>query len=172
VKSLAEQLRSYRSYHRHPVNAASHFLGVPLVIVGLLVPLGWVRLDAGGLPATPAAAVVAAALGYYLLLDWRMALVAAPFGLAMLWVADGVSRWPPSESAVAAAALFAVGWAVQLAGHAVEGRRPALTDNLLQVFVAPLFLAAEFADFWGYRRDLHLAAGLHRPARPPTTPSR
>jgi uncharacterized membrane protein YGL010W len=170
VKSLADQLRSYRSYHRHPVNAAAHFAGVPLVILGLLVPLGWARLDPGGLPATPAAALVAAVLGYYLVLDFRMALVAVPFGLALLWAADGVSRWPLGESAAAASGLFVGGWAVQLAGHGVEGRRPALTDNLLQVFVAPLFLAAEFADFWGYRRDLHLAAGLHRPARPPTPP--
>jgi uncharacterized membrane protein YGL010W len=28
-------------------------------------------------------------------------------------------------------------------GHAFEGRKPALADNLFQIFVAPIFLAAE-----------------------------
>ena len=39
-------------------------------------------------------------------------------------------------------------------GHAIEGRRPALADNLLQVFNAPLFLTAEVLFLFGLRQDL------------------
>jgi uncharacterized membrane protein YGL010W len=35
------------------------------------------------------------------------------------------------------------GWILQLVGHVFEGRRPALADNLFQIFIAPIFLCAE-----------------------------
>ena len=38
---------------------------------------------------------------------------------------------------------FVLGWIIQLVGHAIEGKRPALADNILQVFNAPLFLTVE-----------------------------
>jgi uncharacterized membrane protein YGL010W len=51
-------------------------------------------------------------------------------------------------------------------GHVIEGRRPALTDNLLQVFNAPLFLTAEATWLLGFRHDLREPAGLGHPAGP------
>ena len=39
--------------------------------------------------------------------------------------------------------LFVGGWILQLVGHVFEGRKPALADNLFQIFVAPIFLCAE-----------------------------
>ena len=43
MKSLADQLRAYSAYHHDPRNTLTHFLGVPLVIFGLFVVLGWLR---------------------------------------------------------------------------------------------------------------------------------
>ena len=53
-----------------------------------------------------------------------------------------------------------LGWIFQLAGHAIEGRRPALADNFLQIFNAPLFLTAEVLFLLGFRNDLREAAGM------------
>ena len=53
--------------------------------------------------------------------------------------------------------LFVGGWALQLWGHVYEGRKPALVDNLFQVFVAPIFLAAEGFFALGYKPRLHEA---------------
>jgi len=50
--------------------------------------------------------------------------------------------------------LFIAGWALQLWGHAFEGRKPALVDNLFQIFVAPIFLAAEAFFALGYKPRL------------------
>jgi uncharacterized membrane protein YGL010W len=36
-----------------------------------------------------------------------------------------------------------------------EGRKPALADNLFQIFVAPIFLAAEVFFALGYKPELH-----------------
>jgi uncharacterized membrane protein YGL010W len=51
--------------------------------------------------------------------------------------------------------LFVGGWILQLVGHVFEGRRPALADNLFQIFVAPIFLAAEVFFALGYKPQLH-----------------
>jgi uncharacterized membrane protein YGL010W len=55
------------------------------------------------------------------------------------------------------AALFIGGWILQLVGHVYERRRPALADNLFQIFVAPLFLCAELFFALGYKPKLHAA---------------
>jgi uncharacterized membrane protein YGL010W len=52
------------------------------------------------------------------------------------------------------AVLFVGGWILQLVGHVYEGRRPALTDNLFQIFVAPIFLVAEAFFALGYKPRL------------------
>ena len=41
------------------------------------------------------------------------------------------------------ALTFILGWILQLVGHLIEGKRPALLDNFWQALIAPLFLTAE-----------------------------
>ena len=55
------------------------------------------------------------------------------------------------------AVLFVGGWILQFVGHVYEGRRPALTDNLFQIFVAPIFLVAEAFFALGYKPRLREA---------------
>jgi uncharacterized membrane protein YGL010W len=49
---------------------------------------------------------------------------------------------------------------LQLIGHYFEGRRPALVDKLFQIFVAPIFLAAEVSFTLGYKKDLRQKVSL------------
>jgi uncharacterized membrane protein YGL010W len=67
----------------------------------------------------------------------------AVLGAAIGWTCFGV--------------LFVGGWILQLVGHVFEGRRPALVDNLFQIFIAPLFLCAEVFFALGYKPQLHTA---------------
>ena len=78
-----------------------------------------------------------------------MVAVLVPMVLAADAIADAFGRagcWR------VAAFLFVVGWVFQFVGHAFEGRRPALVDNLFQAFVGPMFIMAEFLAFVGLRR--------------------
>jgi uncharacterized membrane protein YGL010W len=162
MKSLAEQLHSYAAYHRDPRNTLTHFVGVPLVTFALFVALGWLRFrEAPDAPLLGGATLFYLVVFlYYLCLDWRVALLQAPVSLALLGLADWVSLWPSfTESLLAFLAAFVGGWAIQLVGHAFEGRRPALADNLLQIFNAPLFLTVEVLFLLGYRKDLRGPAG-------------
>jgi uncharacterized membrane protein YGL010W len=158
--SLAGQLRRYAAYHADTRNKLTHFVGVPLVSFSLFLALGWLRFvhDPRG-PWTGAALFYLVVFLYYLRLDWRVALAQAPFTLTLLWLADRVALWPFGESLAVFAATFVGGWAIQLLGHAFEGKRPALVDNVLQIFNAPLFLTAEVAFLLGLRQDLRDAAG-------------
>src|SRR5262249_16341327 len=92
---------------------------------------------------------------YYLRLDYAIALLQLPFTLTLLWLADWAAVLPFGWSLSVFLAAFVLGWIIQLVGHAIEGRRPALADNILQVFNAPLFLTVEVLARLGFRRDLY-----------------
>jgi uncharacterized membrane protein YGL010W len=155
MTSLKQQLRSYGEYHQDTRNKLTHVIGVPLVTFALFQLLGWFRfVHAPDLPITGATVFYTFVLVYYLRLDWSVALVQAPFSLALLWLADRAAVLPFGRSLAVFLATFVVGAAVQLLGHAIEGRRPALADNILQIFNAPLFLAAELLMLLGFRQDL------------------
>jgi uncharacterized membrane protein YGL010W len=74
-----------------------------------------------------------------------------------LYLADLVSLQPIGKGAAWFVVFLGGGWVIQLVGHAVEGRKPALADNVLQIFVAPIFLAAEALFALGYKPALHAA---------------
>ena len=100
---------------------------------------------------------------YYLWLDWTIALLQAPLTLALLWLADWVSLLPFTRSLLVFLATFVGGWLIQLLGHFFEGKRPALADNFMQIFNAPLFLTVEILMLLGFRQDLRHPTDLDRP---------
>src|SRR5436190_15090599 len=125
MKSLADQLNAYGAYHQDWRNTLTHFVGVPLVSFALFLALGWLRfVHAPEVPYTGATLFYAVVFLYYLRLDWKIALAQAPFSLGLLWLADRVALWPLMESVAVFIAAFVGGWAIQLAGHALEGKRP------------------------------------------------
>ena len=157
MKTLEDQMSYYAAYHQDARNKATHFVGVPLIAFSLLIPLGWLRVDAGGFPLSAALVVTLILLLYYLVLDMPLGLaMSVVFGL-MLWGAEPLSQASLVISAAWFLVLFIGGWALQLWGHVYEGRKPALVDNLFQVFVAPIFLAAEVFFALGYKPRLHEA---------------
>ena len=155
MTSLKDQLVSYAAYHRDPRNKLTHFVGVPLVTFSLFLVLGWFRfVHAPELPITGATIFFLVVFLYYLRLDWSVALLQAPVNLPLLYLADRAAVLPFAQSLAIFFSTFIAGWIFQLAGHAIEGRRPALADNFLQIFNAPLFLTAEVLFLLGFRTDL------------------
>lgn len=77
--------------------------------------------------------------------------------LALLAAAAEATITVGSSAALGMAAMtFALGWALQLLGHRLEGNRPALLSNLAQTLSAPIFLVAELGFALGCRRQLQL----------------
>jgi uncharacterized membrane protein YGL010W len=157
MKTLEDQMAFYAAYHQDARNKATHFLGVPAIMLSLFVPLSWLRLELGGVTVTGAMLLAGLVLAYYFFLDVALAVAAAVIGAVLVFAGDLIAREPTSVAMTWFSALFVGGWALQLAGHVFEGRKPALTDNLFQIFVAPIFLCAEVFFARGYKPDLHAA---------------
>ena len=101
--------------------------------------------------------LAAAVLAYYFVLDAALAAAMLAVLAVLIWLAELIATRPAPQAWAWFGALFAGGWLLQLLGHAFEGRRPALVDNLFQVFVAPIFLAAEVFFSLGWKPDLQRA---------------
>ena len=157
MQTLEQQMSFYAAYHQDARNKATHFVGVPMIIFGLFVALGWARIEAGGVTLTAAMLLAAVVLVWYFLLDVPLALAMLVANALLLYLADLVSVQPIATGAIWFLAFFGGGWVIQLIGHAYEGRKPALVDNFFQLFVAPIFLAAEVYFALGYKPALHAA---------------
>ncbi|HET9736186.1 MAG TPA: Mpo1-like protein, partial [Burkholderiales bacterium] len=144
-------------------NKATHFVGVPMIIFGLFIALGWARIEVGGVTLSAAMLLAAVVLAWYFLLDVPLAAAMLVVNALLLYLADMVSLLPIGVGAIWFLVFFGGGWVIQLVGHAFEGRKPALVDNFFQIFVAPIFLAAEVFFALGYKPALH--AAVQRRAR-------
>ena len=155
MKTIEEQMSFYAAYHQDARNKATHFIGVPAIMLSLFIPLAWIRFDAGGVTITAAMVFAAVVLIYYFFLDVPLALAMLVITAALVWVGHQLAGIGTSQGWIWFAVLFIGGWILQLVGHHFEGRKPALADNLFQIFVAPIFLAAEAFFALGYKPHLH-----------------
>jgi len=124
-----------------------------VIVLSLFIPLAWLRID-----AVSAAMIAAAALAvYYLVLDLALGLAMLVVLAVLAWLGERIAMLGAVQGWTWFAVLFVGGWILQLVGHIFEGRRPALADNLFQVFIAPIFLCAELFFALGYKLRLHAA---------------
>lgn len=154
MKTLEEQMSFYLRYHRNPKNKLTHFFGVPLIMFSLFVLLGLVRVPLGEVSISAASVVAVGVLVYYFRLDAVLAVAMTLFTAVLLIAANRVCTLGVTPALAVFAITFVGGWVLQLIGHALEGRKPALVDNFFQVFIAPIFLMAEVFFAFGYKREV------------------
>jgi uncharacterized membrane protein YGL010W len=169
MKTLTEQLSGYATCHRDRLNIATHYVGIPLILLAVTALLSRPAIPVEGWPLSPAVPIAAGIVLYYLVLDLRfglaMALVMAASLAAGAWAA-ALSK--PLWLGLSLGSL-AVGFIAQLVGHRFEGRKPAFVDDLMGFLIGPLFLVAEAAFALGLRqrlqRDIETFAGPTRSHR-------
>lgn len=143
-----DQLAMYAAYHTDRRNQFTHYVGVPLIIFSILIVLDQARLE----EFFSAAVLV---LGMLLLVYMVAIPVVGIFCCVPIYLAaESVATTALMTRWAVATACFVVGWAAQFMGHVYEGRRPAFTVNMLQVFMAPAFLIAEMMFAAGLQRNL------------------
>ena len=155
MKKIEEQMSFYAAYHQDARNKATHFIGVPAIILSLFIPLAWISFDAGGITITAAMVFAGAVVLYYFFLDVPLALAMLAVTALLVFLGQKIADLGAMQGWIWFAVLFVGGWILQLVGHVFEGRKPALADNLFQIFVAPIFLAAEIFFALGYKPRLH-----------------
>jgi uncharacterized membrane protein YGL010W len=107
-----------------------------------------------GLGITVAMLVAAAVLAYYFVLDLALAAAMLAVLAVLIWLAELIAAGGAARGWAWFSILFVGGWTLQFVGHVFEGRRPAFFDNVLQVFVAPIFLMAEVFFALGYKPEV------------------
>ncbi len=151
MKTLEEQMSFYAAYHQDARNKATHFVGVPAIVLALMIPLSWLSFES----VSAAMVITAALLAYYLALDIWLGLAMCIVMGALLGIGQLIADQGAFAGWIWFGILFVGGWILQLVGHVFEGRKPALADNLFQIFVAPIFLCAELFFALGYKPKLH-----------------
>ncbi len=151
MKTLDQQMAVYAAYHRNRWNRLTHFIGVPAIVFAILIPMNWVPLGDG---VTLAHVFLGAVLAYYFLLDAPLAIATAVATCALYYAARLAAGTGFVSGWIWFGAFFVGGWIFQLVGHVFEGRKPALADNLFQIFIAPIFLVAELFFALGFKRDV------------------
>ncbi len=144
MKNLEENLTQYAAYHRDRRNIATHFVGVPMIVFAIILALATASIQVGAIAITLAAVVSIAACIYYFRLDWVFGVTMAIVLFAMCAAASEMTARMSTVAALGwAAAIFAVGWALQFLGHKFEGMKPAFFDDVMQLIIGPLFVCAE-----------------------------
>ncbi len=150
MKSLVDQLANYAAYHRDKRNIATHFLGIPMIVVGTQGFLAKFGIGPINLGVGATAAITA----YYRKLDPAYGKVMGAVLGGSLVFGSVLAAMPLPLWVVATGTLFVGGWAIQFLGHKFEGKKPAFLDDLVGLAIGPLFLVTEAAFALGLSKEL------------------
>jgi len=154
MRTLTDHLAQYAAYHRDRRNIASHFIGIPMIVLAVAVLLSRPGFLLFGFTLTPAVLVVVAAVIFYLVLDLRFGVVMAVLYALSIWAGYVVAQQSTGMWLATGVGVFVVGWVVQFVGHYWEGRKPAFVDDMAGLIIGPLFVVAEAAFLLGLRDDV------------------
>lgn len=157
MKTLVDQLSQYADYHRDARNILTHFVGVPMIVLAVVMLLSRPVWEGAGVPLSPALIVAVLASCYYLRLDLRYGLVMAVVLAAMLALTAPLAQQSSRMWLGGGLGLFMVGWVIQFIGHWWEGRKPAFADDIVGLLIGPLFVLAELGFALGLRREVQQA---------------
>ena len=152
---LMEMLVGYSGSHQHPINIAFHLIGIPIIMLGIFIPLSWISFNILGIPITLAHLTVVGFFLFYLTLDTLFALVFLVIGIIIAQFSSVIGLQPTSGS-IALIAFFG-GYVLQFVGHAIEKTIPVLIRHPIQAHLAaPFFVIVEIFGLLHLREELFL----------------
>ncbi len=154
MRSFTDHIANYAAYHRDRRNIATHFVGVPMIVFAVAILLSRPQVDLAGVTMSPAWALMAASVAFYLSLNIAYAIAMAVLLALAVWAAQPIALLGTAAWLGWGIGLFAVGWVIQFVGHWFEGRKPAFVDDLIGLLIGPLFLVTETAFALGLSGDL------------------
>ena len=154
MKTLTDHLTMSAEYHRDKRNIATHFVGIPLIVLSIttLLSVPALSFSLGGLHLSAAIILTILASLFYLRLDIAFGLTMTALMTGMVLGGEAIVQVRPDQAITIGIALFVIGWIFQFVGHYWEKRKPAFVDDLVGLLVGPLFLVAEMAFAVGLAR--------------------
>ena len=160
MRTLTDQLAQYAAYHRDRRNIATHFIGIPMIVLALAVLLSRPAWTVAALPLalSPAWVLFGLSVIYYFVLDVPLGLMMAVVSILCVACGAWLAEQPTLTWLASGIGLFVVGWVFQFVGHvAYEHRKPAFIDDVIGLLIGPLFVLAEALFAFGWRPTLRAA---------------
>ncbi|KAL9655977.1 hypothetical protein ABK040_007598 [Willaertia magna] len=159
--SISKQFSNYYHYHQLPINQFIHFIFVPFIAFSLIMLVWRISLKnflfIGFNSEYCNLAVYSVILLciYYLLLDLFVGTLLTIQFTSFLFLTSYLNHNLNNQNYfLFAIAVQIIGWGTQFFGHWLEGRRPALIDNVFQIFIAPMFVLLEMLFKLGLKLDI------------------
>lgn len=154
--SALDLLSHYAARHRDQRNIVTHFVGVPLIVLGLFILLARARFELGGGEFSAAGLAFVPCALWYLSRRGAFTLslaVTLAFGL-LTAAAHAFARGSLTACLAAGLGCMFLGGVARWLGHCYEGRRPTLAANAAAWLVGPMFATAEALFALGWNRPL------------------
>lgn len=152
TRTIDEWLAAYGESHQHPLNKLIHRLAVPVIVLDVLGLLHVVPTTAVAAWLPPLSwMLIAGALGFYARLSTALALGMLLLTLPSMAALDAALAALGAWSVPVLIGIFAVAWAAQFVGHALEGKKPSFFEDLQFLLIGPLWLLADAYHHLGLR---------------------
>jgi len=150
-----DMLTGYASAHQQPLNLALHLVGIPVIMLGVFIPLSWVSTNIPGYTLNLAHVATFGLFVFYFTLDRIFSVVFLLYAVPLAILASRIGAEPLAASGSIAAATFFGGFIAQFIGHALEKSVPVILKYPVQASVAaPFFIVVEVFSILGLRNDL------------------
>ena len=150
-----DMLTGYASAHQHPLNIGIHLIFIPVIMLGVFIPLSWVSTDVLGFTINLAHTSAFGLFVFYFSLDWLFSVAFLIYALPVALLATRIGIEPLAVSGTIAGIAFFGGYIAQFVGHAVERSIPVILKHPVQANIAaPFFTVVEIFSILGLRDGL------------------
>ena len=143
MKTADEWFDEYGESHRNRINKIIHWICVPAIVfslVGLLWSLPHPRIFTGISPLLNWGTLfVAAAMTWYLVLSWPLALGMFLVSAAVVWGNHALAQLDVALWQISLG-IFVVAWIGQFIGHRIEGKKPSFFKDIQFLLIGPVWL--------------------------------
>lgn len=153
MKTILDHLSQYAFYHQDRRNVATHFVGIPMIVVGITILLSRPHFTLLDIVFTPALIIALASCVFYLRLDKAVGAAMTVLFALSIGVAENAASQNTTFWLVSGIGLFVVGWIFQFIGHFFEGKKPAFLDDVTGLIIGPLFVFVELLFLLGLKQD-------------------
>lgn len=143
MRNADSWFEEYGESHRHPANKTIHWICVPAIVFSLIGLLWAIPVPKAFAEISPwlnwGSLFVLAAMLYYLVLSWQLALGMIVVTALVLWGNHALAQLETPLWQIALA-IFVVAWIGQFIGHRIEGRKPSFFKDIQFLLIGPVWL--------------------------------
>ncbi len=139
MRSATEWFDAYGVSHQNTINKAIHWVAIPVIVLSLLGLLQSIPFPADIPYLHWGTVVLAAAMVFYAMLSWTVAVGMGLFGIASIAVNQVIVSADLPLLPISLGAFF-VAWLFQFIGHKIEGEKPSFFEDLQFLMIGPAWL--------------------------------